>query len=105
MKSKLIKNKCEVETCNIDDLSVLELHHHIPRTEANTSNHNLNLVILCPTHHKFIDSGRLKIIGIFPSTQLPNKRTIVYELDGIKNIDIDQPYIEFKNKSFKLYGV
>lgn len=103
-KSKLIKNKCEVESCNITDESVLELHHHIPRTAANTSNHPLNLCILCPTHHKFIDNGRLKIIGIYPSTNPPNGRTMIYELDGVKNIDINHPYIEFTNKSFKLYG-
>jgi hypothetical protein len=47
----------------------------------------------------------LKIIGVYPSTQLPNGRTLVYELDGKKNIEgIDQPYVEFKNKSFKLFG-
>lgn len=99
---KLIKNKCEIESCDIDDPRLLELHHHIERTEINTTNHNLNIAILCPTHHKMIDTKELIIIGIFPSTKLPNKRTLVYELDGKKNIDIDLPYIEFKNKSFKI---
>jgi hypothetical protein len=27
---------------------------------------------------------------------------LVYELDGKKNIDIDEPYIEIKAKSFKI---
>lgn len=101
-QDKLIKNKCEIESCNIIDPDLLELHHHIPRTDINTTNNNFNLCILCCNHHKMIDSGKLKIIGIFPSTKLPNKRTLVYELDGVKNVDIDQPYFEFKNKSYKI---
>ena len=103
-KRKLIKNKCEIESCNITDSSLLELHHIIERTEANTSNHNDNLAILCANCHALTHSGRLKIIGVYPSTLPPNGRTLVYELDGIKNIDIDVPYLKFENKSFKLYG-
>ena len=49
-----------------------------------------------------IDTDRLKIIGVYPSTKLPNKRTLIYELDGVKNLDIDVPYVQFKNKSFKI---
>lgn len=102
-KSKLIKNKCEVEECNITDPDLLELHHHIPRTAENTTNNNFNLCILCCIHHKMIDSGRLKIISIYPSTNPPNGRTLIYELDGKKNMDIDTPYVEFKNPSYKIY--
>lgn len=102
-KSKLIKNKCEIETCNITDPAILELHHIIERTEEHTNNSDLNLAIICSNHHAMVHSKRLKIIGVFPSTKLPNKRTLVYELDGVKNIDIDVPYIEFKNKSFKIF--
>jgi hypothetical protein len=102
MSKKLIKNKCEIESCNITDSKLLELHHIIERTELNTTNNNFNLAILCCNHHKMIDDGKLKIIGVFPSTKLPNARTLVYELDGKKNIDIDVPYVEFKNKSFKI---
>lgn len=101
-KLNLIKNKCEIDGCNIDDC--LHFHHIIERTKENTTNHPYNICILCPTHHSFVHSGRLKIIGVFPSTKMPNKRTLVYELDGKKNINIDIPYIEFKNKSYKLYG-
>jgi uncharacterized membrane protein len=101
MKDKIIKNKCEVDDC--EEVENLHLHHIIERTELNTTNHNLNLCILCPNHHNHTHSGRLKIIGIFPSTKLPNKRTLVYEWDGKRNIDgIDLPYIEFKSKSFKI---
>lgn len=105
-KSKLIKNKCEIETCSVCDPNLLQLHHIIERTEINTTNNNFNLAILCANCHALTHCGRLKIIGAYPSTQLPNKRTLVYELDGKKNIEgIDKPYVEFKNKSYKVYGV
>ena len=103
--SKLIKNKCEIESCNVDDPKLLELHHIIERTEENTTNNNFNLAILCANCHAMTHTGRLKIIGVYPSTLPPNGRTLVYELDGKKNIEgIDKPYAEFKNKSFKLFG-
>lgn len=100
--SKLIKNKCEIESCTVSDPDLLELHHIIDRVKLNTTNHDFNLAILCCNCHKSIDSGRLKIISIYPSTKLPNKRTLVYELDGKKNIDLDEPYFQFTNKSFKI---
>jgi hypothetical protein len=104
-KSKLIKNKCEIESCNITDSNLLELHHIIERTEINTTNHDYNLAILCANCHAMTHGNRLKIIGVYPSTKLPNRRTLIYELDGKKNIEgIDFPHIVFKNKSFKLYG-
>lgn len=105
MKSKLIKNKCEIETCTVTDPHLLHLHHIIERTEINTTNHNFNLAILCANCHALTHSGKLKIIGVYPSTKLPNKRTLIYELNGVKNLDIDMPYVEFKNKSFKINGV
>jgi len=106
MKVKLIKNKCEIESCNIDAPEALHFHHIIERTMVNTNNHPFNLAILCAVHHELTHSGRLQIIGVYPSTQLPNGRTLVYELNGKRNIeDIDQPYIKFENKSFKLHGV
>lgn len=104
MSKKLIKNKCEIEGCNETDH--LHLHHIIERTEANTSNNILNLSILCPNHHNYVHSGRIKIIGVYPSTKLPNNRTLIYELDGKRNIEgIDTSYINFKNKSYKLHGI
>lgn len=103
--SKLIKNKCEIESCNVTDAKLLHLHHIIERTEVNTTNNDFNLAILCANCHALTHSGRLKIIGVYPSTQLPNGRTLIYELDGKKNIEgIDKPYVEFKNKSFQLHG-
>lgn len=104
-KSKLIKHKCEIETCSVTDPNLLELHHIIERTELNTNNHNYNLAILCANCHALTHSGRLQIIGVYPSTQLPNKRTLIYKLDGKANIEgIETPYIQFKNKSFKIFG-
>ncbi len=103
MKVKLIKNKCEIESCNVDDPDAIHLHHIIERTEANTTNHSFNLAILCAVHHELVHSGRLKIIGVYPATLPPNNRVLVYELDGKKNIEgINEPYVKFTNKSFKL---
>jgi len=100
---KLIKNKCEIEICNVTDPNLLELHHIIPRTDPNTTNNSNNLAILCSNCHKLLHCGRLKIIGVFPSTKLPNGRTLVYELDGIRNIEgIDEPLIQIKPKSYKI---
>lgn len=101
-KRHLIKNKCEIAECNVTDPKALELHHIIERTKENTSNHRDNLAILCSLHHTYVHIGRLRLIGIFPSTQLPNCRTLVYELDGKKNLDIDTEYLPFKNKAIKL---
>jgi hypothetical protein len=101
MKS-LILDKCEIEGCEVTEC--LHKHHIIERTEINTNNHPLNLCILCPNHHSFVHAGLLKIIGVFPSTKPPNGRTVVYELNGKRNIDIDVPYIVFKNKSYKISG-
>lgn len=103
--SKLIKNKCEIESCNITDSNLLQLHHIIERTEVNTTNNDFNLAILCANCHGLTHSGKLKIIGVYPSTKLPNKRTLIYELNGKKNIEnINEPYVKFKNKSFKIFG-
>ncbi len=100
---KLIKNKCEIESCDVDDPKLLELHHIVERTEENTNNNPFNLAILCSLHHSMIDTDKLKIIGVFPSTLPPNNRTLVYILNGIPNIEgITEPYVKFKNKSFKI---
>lgn len=99
---KLIKDKCEIEGCNIDDPLLLELHHIVERTEINTCNDPMNLSILCCNHHKLIDGGSLKIIGVYPSTKQPNNRTLIYELNGKKNMDIEVPYFTPVNKSYKI---
>lgn len=106
LKKKLIKSKCEIESCDVTDEEALHFHHIIERTEVNTTNNLFNIAILCAVHHELTHSGKLKIIGVYPSTQLPNKRTLIYELDGKRNIEgVEVPYVQFKNKSFKIYGV
>jgi len=100
-KPKLILNKCELDFCN--ETVDLHLHHHVERTEENTTNNPWNLCILCPNCHAKIHSGSIKVIGVFPSTQLPNGRTLVYEMNGVKNLDINHSYIEFKNKSYRIF--
>lgn len=100
---KLIKNKCEIESCGVDDSNLLHLHHIIERTEINTTNNPFNLAILCANCHALTHAGRLKIIGVYPSTKLPNARTLIYELDGKRNIEgIEIPYVTFQNKTYKI---
>jgi len=91
ISKKLIKHRCEIWGCPIDDPNALELHHIIGRTETGSSHYHYNLGVLCCNHHKFIDSGRLVILGVVPATVKPNNRILVYILDGVKNIDIDIP--------------
>lgn len=105
-KSKLVKEKCEINGCDVNDKDALHFHHIIERTQVSTTNHPFNIAIICANHHELTHSGRLKIIGVYPSTELPNRRTLIYELDGKKNLEgIDTPYVHFKNKSFKIPGV
>lgn len=85
-KYKLIKNKCEI--CGEDNKSTLELHHIIERTKEDTSNANWNLALVCSNCHNKIHAKEIKIIGVFPSTHQPNNRILVYEINGVKNIDI-----------------
>lgn len=103
--AKLIKNKCEIKDCNVTEC--LHLHHIVERTDPKTNNHPFNLCILCPTHHSMVHAGDIKIIGIFPSTELPNKRTVIYIIDGNVNVEgfseETKPIINYTNKSFKIY--
>lgn len=102
-KSKLIKNKCEIEECEVNVPEALHFHHIIERTKIETTNHSFNIAIICATHHEMTHAGHLKIIGVFPSTKLPNHRTLIYELNGKRNIEgIEIPYVQFKNKSYKI---
>lgn len=101
--SKLHKEFCEISGCKIIDSKLLHHHHIIERTELGTSNDIWNLAVLCPTHHAMVHSGKLKIIGVFPSTAKFG-RTLIYELDGISNIEgISKPYLNNKVKGFKIY--
>lgn len=102
-KKKTPKTHCEI--CKWDEYpDILERHHIVERTEIGTSNHDYNLCIICPTCHSKIHTGRLKIYGIYPSTEPPHGRTAIYELDGICNIpELKEAYYKPKPKQMKVY--
>lgn len=89
LKIKLKKYKCEI--CKESNIKILDFHHIIPQSDKNCTNFSSNIAIICANCHRKTHSGSIKIIGIISSTEYPNKRTLVYEIDGIKNIDIDIP--------------
>jgi len=103
MSKKLKKIECEI--CGTRDVETLHKHHIVERTELGTSNHPMNLAIVCANCHNKIHAGLIKIIGPYPSTQLPYGRTLVYEIDGKKNIDIDEPYFVHKPQQSKVMFV
>lgn len=102
LKKKLHKDFCEIEGCLMKDSAALEHHHIIERTEINTSNHIMNLCVLCSNHHSLLHAGRLKIIGVFPSTG-KSGRTLIYELDGKANVPgITESYFKYRPNQMKL---
>lgn len=96
---KLIKNKCEI--CGELDSKVLDFHHIIPQENINSTNHPTNIAIICANCHRKTHTNQIVIFGTIPSTNLPNKRTLIYSIDGVKNLEIDFPKT-FKNKSEKI---
>lgn len=84
-KEKLIPKVCEI--CGNDNIAVLHKHHIVERTDANTTNDDFNLAVICSNCHNRIhaDPPQIKVIGVFPSTKLPYKRTLVYEENGKSN--------------------
>lgn len=99
---KLIKNKCEIQECNENNVAALHLHHIIERTDPNCTNENYNLAILCSNCHAKVHAKIIKLIGVYPATRPPNNRILVYEINGKKNVDIDHPYLEIKPKTYKI---
>jgi hypothetical protein len=100
---KLEKKYCEV--CNENDEKILHLHHIVERVDPNCTNDNSNLAILCPNCHSSLHLGRIKIVGVFPSTKLPNKRTLVFVKDGVCNVpgmENEQPAYVAKPESMKV---
>lgn len=96
---KLIKDKCEV--CGEQNSKLLDLHHIIEQNNINSTNHKSNLAILCANCHRKVHTKQLIIYGTIPSTSLPNKRTLIFEIDGKKNLDIEMPKT-YKNNSMKV---
>lgn len=103
-KRKLIKNQCEIFGCEVVDPKLLQLHHIKERTELDSTNDPFNLAILCSLHHNMVHIGRIEIIDTFPSTKLPNNRTLVYRLDGKLNVDITQEYRKFSVPADRIPG-
>lgn len=93
--------KVACEVCGEKDKNVLDLHHIIPRTEPECTNSGMNLAVLCSTCHRKVHLGNLKILGVYPSTSKTG-RTLVYELDGVKNLDIEPYHFKPKPKQTKV---
>jgi 5-methylcytosine-specific restriction endonuclease McrA len=82
---------CEI--CGETDTAVLHKHHIVERTDPNTSHDDMNLAIICANCHNKVHDGSIEIVGVFPSTQLPYKRTLVYKKDGVSNVPgLEEPY-------------
>ena len=84
--------KIACEVCGESNKSVLHSHHIVERGEINSNNNDYNIGIVCSNCHNKIHAGELRIIGVFPGTKPPTGRILIYELNGKKNIDIDDPY-------------
>lgn len=94
--------KIQCEVCGETDSSILERHHIIERTDLNCTNDDYNLAVLCPSCHTKLHSGRLRIIGVYPGTRPPTGRILIYELDGVKNLDLDESYFTPQPVSMKV---
>jgi hypothetical protein len=79
-------NKIHCEICGELNKAVLHYHHIIERTDLNCTDDWINVCVICSNCHNRVHAKQIKIIGIFPSTKLPYKRTLVYEIDGISNV-------------------
>ena len=97
---KLEKFECEIcFTCSVS----LHFHHIVSRKSIGTSNKPDNIAILCPSCHTKVHDGSIKIIGVYPSTHPPNNRTLIYETNGVANVEgIITPYVESKPKAMKV---
>jgi hypothetical protein len=98
--------KIECEICGETDERILHRHHIVERTEANTSNDDFNIAIICPTCHSKVHDKSIKIIGVFPGTRPPSGRILVYIKDGVCNVpelENEQPYYTPKPPSMKVH--
>ena len=62
----------------------------------------MNLAVLCGNCHSKIHLGNLKVFGVLPSTD-PSGFILIYELNGVKNIDVDVPNFVKKPKEMKVF--
>lgn len=87
----------DCEICKESNKSVLHFHHVIPRTDSNCTDDWKNVSVVCSNCHNKIHAKQIEIIDIFPSTQQPYNRTIVYVKDGVCNVPgIEERYIARK---------
>jgi hypothetical protein len=101
-KQRLKPSVCEI--CGEKNPAVLHKHHIVERTDPNTSNDEMNLAIICANCHNKVHDGQIKIVGVFPSTQLPYKRTLIYEQNGVSNVpEITKPYYTPNPESMKVF--
>lgn len=99
---RLVPSVCEI--CGETNKAFLHKHHIIERTDPNTSHDDWNLAIICSNCHNKVHDDQIKIVGVFPSTKLPYKRTLVYEEGGVSNLPgITKPYCEPKKDAMKVY--
>jgi hypothetical protein len=103
MKTKKLDKIC-CEICQCKDIPTLHYHHIIPRTDIKCTNDWLNLCVICSNCHNKVHSDVIKIVGVYPSTKMPYKRTLIFEENGISNMpDITEPYCEAQENSMKVY--
>lgn len=99
---KLIPSVCEICECALK--ATLHKHHIVERTDPNCTNHIMNLAVLCSNCHNLVHAKTIKIIGLFPSTKLPYKRTLVYEIDGKSNAPgLENPPFTSKTESMRVF--
>jgi hypothetical protein len=96
--------KINCEICGEDNKSVLHRHHIVERTDPNCTNEWGNICVICSNCHNRVHANQIKIIGIFPSTKLPYKRTLVFEENGKPNIsDLTNPPFTSQAESMKVF--
>lgn len=97
--------KTECEICGEKDTKILHRHHIVEQTELHTDNSDYNLAIICPSCHSKIHTGTIVIVGVFPSTQPPLGRTLVFiNENGECNVPAlkdAKPYYTPKTKQMK----
>jgi hypothetical protein len=101
-KQRLKPSICEI--CGEKNTAVLHKHHIVERTDPNCTDDWGNVCIICANCHNKVHDEQIKIIGVFPSTQLPYKRTLIYEENGVSNVPgITEPYYRPKSESMKVF--
>ena len=78
--------KVDCEICGEKNKATLHYHHIIPRTEDDCTDDWSNVCIICSNCHNKVHDYIIEIIGVFNSTKLPYKRTLVYKINGVCNV-------------------